>query len=83
MSQNNHAVDALIAFKLNDMHPFDTSALDLAETSLESAYALAIMLGSAFANSEETATTNPTIICSAFYGIARLVALGAFAGEAS
>lgn len=83
MSQDKPAVDALIAFKLNDMHPFDTSAGDMAQTSLESAHALAIMLGSAFGDCDETASTNGEIIRRAFDGIARLVALAAFAGEAA
>ena len=74
-------MDALIAFKLNDMQPFDTSAQDLAQTSLESAHALAVMLGSAFGDCDETASTNGEIIRRAFDGIARLVAIAAFAGE--
>lgn len=83
MAPENPAVDALLSFKLNEMLPFDTSPADLARTSLESAHALAVMLGSAFIDSEETAHTNSDIVCHAFNGIARLVALAAFAGEAA
>lgn len=83
MPDAKQGMDALIAFKLNDMRPFDTSAQDLAQTSLESAHALAVMLGSAFGDCDETASTNGEIIRRAFDGIARLVALAAFAGEAA
>jgi hypothetical protein len=83
MPNTKQTMDALMAFKLNDMQPFDTSAGDLARTSLESAHALAIMLGSAFDECHETSSTNGAIIRSAFEGIARLVALAAFAGEAA
>lgn len=83
MPTTKQTVDALIAFKLNDMHAFDTSPGDLARTSLESAHALAVMIGAAFGECDETASTNSAIIRSAFEGIARLVALAALAGDAA
>lgn len=83
MARPSPAIDALVAFKLNDMQAFDTSARDLARTSLESAHALAVMLGSAFGDCDETGSTNGEIVRRAFDGIACLVALAAFAGEAA
>lgn len=76
------AVAALLAFELNNMRPFDTRAEDMVQTSLESAHALAVMLGTAFAECPETPNTNGSIINAALNGIARLTALAAFAVEA-
>lgn len=83
MLEQRNKVDAMLAFQVNGLHPFDCSAGDLAVTSLEQAHAIATMIGSAFADSEATATTNGEIVCSAFNGIARLIALAAFAGGAA
>lgn len=79
MAAINPHIAALIDFKINDMRPFSISPADLAQVSLEQAHALAIMLGSAFAQTEETSNTNGSIIHSAFDGIAALIALAAFA----
>jgi hypothetical protein len=80
--QVTEATHTLQAFTVNEMFAFETSPADLAETCLESAHALTLMLGAAFRDSDETASTNRWIICDAFNGIAKLIALAAFVGEA-
>lgn len=82
MSRAIAAVEAMNRFKLNDMNPFDPSAGDLARTSLEHAHAITIILAAAFGDeSGDTASTNPNIIQNALEGVARLIALSAFAEE--
>ena len=72
---------ATLAFKLNDMSPFSISGEDLAEETLEQAHAIAIMLGAAFGENEDTSATNGRIVQSAFNGIATLIALSSFASN--
>lgn len=81
MGTINPALRLVLDFRVNGMRPFDTEPADLASTSLSQAHALATMLGAAFAESQDTASTNPEIVRAAFDGIARLVALAALAGE--
>ena len=71
----------LLSFEMNEMRPFECTSTDLASRALSEAHALAIMIGSAFQDSPETSTTNGAIINNALGGIARLIALAAFAGE--
>ena len=73
------ALDALLAFKINGMHPFSVSALDLALVSAEQAHALATMLGSAFGDNEEMSSTNMDLQRRGYDGIATLIALSVFA----
>lgn len=73
----------LYRYKLNDVFAFNTTPRDLAQTSLASAHAIATMLGAAFYDTDETALTNKEVIRSAFDGIACLIALAAFTGDAA
>jgi hypothetical protein len=80
---------ALNAFHINGMKPFDTSAEDLAVTSGEQAFALLHVLEAGWSDSGESpgadalASLNPRLHAMALDGIARLVALSLFAGEAA
>lgn len=76
---NHPHLDAMLTFKINDMLPFSVSRGDLAQEALEQAHAIAVMLGAAFGENEDTGSTNGRIVCSAFNGIATLVALSHFA----
>ena len=77
---------ALGAFQLNRTSPFQCSPTELAESSLEEAHALTLMLGLAFNEAsddpEEALPLRPVHVARALDGIRTLISLAAWAGEA-
>lgn len=79
--QTSPALDALLAFKINDMHPFSVSPDDLAIVAAEQAHAVATMLGSAFGELDEMSGTNMALQRRGYDAIATLIALSVFASN--
>lgn len=79
MSARPEHLSALLAFKINEMHPFGISQDDLATEALDQAHALVTVLGTAFAESDEVSNSNCALLGRCFDGIATLIALAAFA----
>lgn len=82
------AVAALNDFAIDGMHPFDTSADDLALTAAEQAYGLLYVIGAGWSeaggssNADAMGSLNPRLHEMALEGVARLIALSLFAREA-
>lgn len=81
------AVAALVAFDIDGMKPFDTTAADLAATAAQQAYSLLHVLGAGWREAADShrpdalGTLNPRLHEAALAGIARLVALSMLADE--
>lgn len=83
MSAQPTHLTAMLAFRINDMHPFSISQDDLENEALEQAHALTTVLGTAFEECEEVSNCNRLLLGRCFDGIATLIALAAFAKHGS
>lgn len=83
MNAINHSdFEALAAFRINNTHPFQGDAEDLARSSLDEAHALTLVISNLLGATElDEMTVSPKHLGRALEGVRTLISLAAWASE--